>query len=227
LTSHPGNGDDTLPPAIHPSLGIARMRASHVPYLVPPLLVALLVSFAGTLGDPPAFLQGWDASGPSLSGMFESAAEPAQAPVPTPDAYEAEETEAAAPDVSEEPEPATSDIAAAPITGTLHTVWMIGDGNGYRFEPADIVIESGDGITFEMVSGGPHNVAFDPSTVGEARAALLANMPDQAGELSGTMLLDSGQRYTISFTNVPPGTYDYYCTPHLAMNMKGRITVRP
>ena len=45
------------------------------------------------------------------------------------------------------------------------TVKMIGDDKGYRFEPADITIKAGDAIKFVMVTGGPHNVAFDPATI--------------------------------------------------------------
>lgn len=123
---------------------------------------------------------------------------------------------------------AAAPAAAAPITGTMHEIKMIGDEKGYRFEPADITINSGDGITFTMVSGGPHNVAFpNPEALPEAaRTALLANMPEQMGELSGKMLLTPGETYVISFAGVPAGTYDYDCTPHLAMNMKGKITVQ-
>ena len=117
--------------------------------------------------------------------------------------------------------------AMAPITGTTHTVNMIGDGQGYRFEPADLTIAAGDGVKFVMVSGGPHNVAFDPATLSaEAKTALTANMPEQAGELSGKMLLNANEEYTISFAGVPAGSYDFHCTPHLAMNMKGKITIK-
>jgi plastocyanin len=117
--------------------------------------------------------------------------------------------------------------AMAPITGTTHEVKMIGDGTGYKFEPADITIKAGDGIKFVLVSGGPHNVAFDPAAVpAAAKAQLTANMPEQAGELSGKMMLNANESYTISFAGIPAGTYDYHCTPHLAMNMKGKITVQ-
>jgi plastocyanin len=115
----------------------------------------------------------------------------------------------------------------APITGITHTVNMVGDGQGYRFDPAEITIKAGDGIKFVFVSGGPHNVAFDPATLSaEAKTALLANMPEQAGELAGKMLLTANEDYTISFAGVPAGSYDYFCTPHLAMGMKGKITVQ-
>ncbi|MBL0938982.1 MAG: cupredoxin domain-containing protein [Gemmatimonadaceae bacterium] len=117
--------------------------------------------------------------------------------------------------------------AMAPITGTTHTINMVGDGQGYRFEPADLTIKAGDGIKFVFVSGGPHNVAFDPATLSpEAKSALIANMPEQAGELTGKMMLNANEEYTVSFANVPAGVYDYFCTPHLAMNMKGKITVQ-
>lgn len=136
---------------------------------------------------------------------------------------------AAAPAAEAAPAPAAAPAAGAmaPITGTTHTVNMVGDGQGYRFEPAEITIKAGDGIKFVMVSGGPHNVAFDPATLSAgAKSALLANMPEQAGELSGKMLLNANEDYTISFAGVPAGTYDYHCTPHLAMNMKGKITIK-
>jgi plastocyanin len=32
--------------------------------------------------------------------------------------------------------------------------------------------------------------------------------------------------YTISFANVPAGSYPFFCTPHLAMGMTGTITVK-
>lgn len=138
-------------------------------------------------------------------------------------------TDTAAAPAAAEAAPAAAPAAGAmaPITGTTHEVKMIGDGAGYRFEPANITVAQGDGIKFVMVSGGPHNVAFDPATLpAGAQAQLSANMPEQAGELSGKMMLNADESYTISFGGVAPGDYPYHCTPHLAMNMKGVITVK-
>lgn len=116
---------------------------------------------------------------------------------------------------------------AAPITGTTHEVKMVGDDKGYRFEPADITVKQGDGIKFVMVSGGPHNVAFDPATIpADVQPQLSANMPDQQGELSSPLFMNPNESYTISFANIKPGKYPYHCTPHLAMGMKGTITVQ-
>ncbi len=116
----------------------------------------------------------------------------------------------------------------APITGTTHEVKMVGDAKGYRFEPANLTVKQGDGIKWIMVSGGPHNVAFDPSTIPpDVRPQLDANMgTDRMSELSSNMKINPGESITISFGNIKPGQYPYHCTPHLALGMKGIITVQ-
>ena len=122
--------------------------------------------------------------------------------------------------------PAAGAVAMAPITGTIHEVKRIGDATGYKFVPADITVKAGDGIKYVMVSGGPHNVAFQNVTDPTVKAQLDANMPGQhMGELSGPMVMQPNEAYTVSFGKVPAGKYDYICTPHAAMNMKGAITV--
>lgn len=118
-------------------------------------------------------------------------------------------------------------VAAAPITGTTHEVKMIGDAQGYRFEPANITVKQGDGIKFVMVTGGPHNVAFDPATVpADVKPQLDANISEKMGELSSAMKMNPNESITVSFGNIKPGTYPYHCVPHLAMGMKGVITVQ-
>lgn len=126
------------------------------------------------------------------------------------------------------PATTTPPATGAPITGETKVVQMVGDATGARFEPAAITIKAGDGIRFEVVSLPPHNVAFDPAVVPEpAKAVLKTNMPDQdMGELAGKLLNSIGETYTLSFANVPPGTYEIICTPHLAMNMRMKVTVQ-
>jgi plastocyanin len=122
---------------------------------------------------------------------------------------------------------ATGTATAAPITGTTHEVKMLGDAQGYRFEPANITVKAGDGIKFTMVSGGPHNVAFDPATVPDAaKAQLDANISEKMAELQSAMKMNPGESITVSFANIPAGTYSFNCTPHLAMGMKGTVTVQ-
>ena len=116
---------------------------------------------------------------------------------------------------------------AAAITGTTHEVKMIGDATGYKFEPANLTVKQGDAVKFVMVSGGPHNVTFQNVTDAAAKAQLDANMPGQKmGELAGPMVMQPNEAYVVSFAKVPAGKYDYICTPHAAMNMKGTITVQ-
>ncbi len=135
---------------------------------------------------------------------------------------------ATAPSTAPAPAPAGGSATMAPITGTTHEVKMLGDAKGYRFEPANVTIKSGDGIKFTVVSGGPHNVAFDPATVpADQKAQLDANMgADKMGELSSALKTNPGESVTISFGNIKPGKYPYHCTPHLALGMKGEITVQ-
>jgi plastocyanin len=131
--------------------------------------------------------------------------------------------------------PAPAPSAAAPAnaaakvasTGATHDIKMIGDDKGYRFEPATVTIKAGDAVRFTMVSGGPHNVAFDPATVPpDSKNQLDANMDQKISELSSPMMMNPNETYTISFGGVKPGAYPFHCTPHLAMGMKGTITVQ-
>lgn len=117
--------------------------------------------------------------------------------------------------------------AAESANPTTHEVRMVMEGTSARFEPANLTIRSGDRIRFVTVSGAPHNVAFDPAKIPDAaEARLSAGMPGQIQPLSGALVLNAGDSYTISFAGVPAGRYEYFCMPHVAMNMKGVITVQ-
>ena len=125
------------------------------------------------------------------------------------------------------PAPAAGSAAMAPITGATKEVKMIGDAQGYRFDPANITIKAGDGIKFTVVGGGPHNVAFDPATVpADVQTQLDANISEKMGQLASALKTNAGESVTISFANIKPGKYPYHCTPHLALGMKGEITVQ-
>jgi plastocyanin len=119
----------------------------------------------------------------------------------------------------------TASMAA--ITGTTHEVKMIGDAQGYRFEPANITVKAGDGIKFTTINGGPHNVAFDPANVPtDVQGQLDANISEKMGQLSSALKTNPGESVTVSFANIKAGKYPYHCTPHLALGMKGEITVQ-
>jgi plastocyanin len=124
--------------------------------------------------------------------------------------------------------PAAGAVAAKPATGKTIEVKMNGDGTTYKFEPANITVKAGDNIKFVNVAGGPHNVTFNADSIPAAgRAQLSANMPNQMSDLSGPLLSNANDTYEISTAGLAPGKYPFYCTPHLAMNMKGVLTVTP
>jgi plastocyanin len=119
----------------------------------------------------------------------------------------------------------------APITGTTHEVKMIGDAKGFRFEPANITVKAGDGIKFENEGGGPHNVSFDAATVpADVKSQLNANFgadKDPNGDLASKLTgVAAGDAITVSFANIKPGTYSFFCLPHKMMGMTGKVTVQ-
>lgn len=125
------------------------------------------------------------------------------------------------------PAAATDMLVRGPGNPTTHEVKMVQVGEAYRFQPASLTVRPGDRVRFVNVSGGPHNVAFDAGKIPDAaEKQLAANRPDPIAPLSGALLTKPGESYTVSFAGVPPGAYPFSCMPHLAMGMKGVVTVR-
>ena len=116
--------------------------------------------------------------------------------------------------------------AAAPATGTVHEVKMEVTNQGDRYDPSPLTIKVGDTVKWINYSGGPHNIAFYPDSIPSGAAdALNADMLNQMAPLNGPLVTDSLGVYQVTFANVPPGTYKYYCIPHEAMGMKGTLIV--
>lgn len=114
----------------------------------------------------------------------------------------------------------------APVAGRILEVKMIGDAKGYRFEPARIVAKPGDGIRFVVVSGEPHEVAFDLDRVPpETRLQLVANMPNGTNGHSPLLAVPS-EAWMVSLTGLKPGIYPFVSTPRLPQGMKGEIEIR-
>jgi plastocyanin len=126
----------------------------------------------------------------------------------------------------------TALVAAAvrgqrPAPPHVHEIRMILDEKGYRFEPSVVTIAPGDSVAFRSVSGQPHSVAFDTTSIPMATAKILSDrMAGKIGTLSGPLLVAAGQRYAIGFAEVPPGHYRFFCLPHVALRMTGEIIVR-
>ena len=117
--------------------------------------------------------------------------------------------------------------ASAASASVEHVVRMVLEGGAYRFEPAALTARPGDRITFVNESGGPHNVAFDAAAIDDAlEAPLAAGMPTPMAPLAGPLMTEAGARYTIALDGVAPGSYAFFCMPHVTMKMSGTLTVR-
>jgi plastocyanin len=115
----------------------------------------------------------------------------------------------------------------APATGATVSVKMIGDAKGYRFEPSTITVKAGDAVSFTNVAGGPHNITFWADSIPSGTAPQLqANMPNTTGPLTSPLFVTADQVYTISTAKLKPGTYKFYCMPHLALGMHGELVVQ-
>lgn len=122
--------------------------------------------------------------------------------------------------------PAQQPAAPAQAAGNVIRVRMMQQGSRYMYEPANFAVRQGDVVEFVNVSGFPHNVQFEPGKIPAGAADVLnRNMPNRLGALMSPMFTQANQTYRISFAGAPVGTYEYFCLPHRAMNMKGVITV--
>jgi plastocyanin len=79
-----------------------------------------------------------------------------------------------------------------------------------KFEPATINVKAGEEVTWTN-TGGAHTV-----TGGE-------EAPDPASPIGNNNLFDPNATVKVKFDK--PGTYKYFCQPHLAVGMVGEVVV--
>ena len=122
----------------------------------------------------------------------------------------------------------TAGPSARPVSGTIHTVHMLLDDEGFRFDPGYLTVAEGDGVRFVMVSGVPHNVTFDEQFIpAGARPQLAANLAELgARDLAAPVVATIDSAYVISTAGLPRGDYLFYCAPHRSLNMHGVLTVK-
>ncbi len=86
----------------------------------------------------------------------------------------------------------------------------------FRFEPAAVTVSPGDTLRFVQTTATPHNVDFRATPEGAVLGP--AKM--------GPFLTAVGQQYDLVIdARFPAGTYQFVCTPHEMMGMKGSFTV--
>ena len=124
-------------------------------------------------------------------------------------------------------QPAAAPAAEPAAGGASHDVNMVLEGSTYKFDPAELSIKAGDVVNFHNKSGGPHNVSFWADSIPAGGADVLKGaMPDQMAPLEGPLLTEQDAVYKVSFASAPAGDYKFYCLPHLALGMKGKISVQ-
>jgi len=134
----------------------------------------------------------------------------------TPAAFTVTVSASATPAAGATASPAASAAAAAPLT--IHMT------SALRFDPADAKVGVGQTVTW--VNDGPiqHTATDD-----EAKNPVAQAHPEYAQLPAGAAawdsgLLDPGKSFSQTFT--VPGTYHYFCLPHVLAGMRGTITVR-
>lgn len=86
----------------------------------------------------------------------------------------------------------------------------------FAFEPADLTVRPGDVIRFTQKGIQPHNVEFRRVPRGV----------DLGGTRMGPFLVKKDDVYELRIdARFKPGIYEFVCTPHELMGMKGRFTV--
>ena len=86
----------------------------------------------------------------------------------------------------------------------------------FKFDPAVISAAPGDTIRFTQTTTTPHNVELKATPTGvDAGAAKM-----------GPFLTTHGSTYDLVLdAKFTPGTYQFACTPHEVLGMKGTLTV--
>ncbi|MCX2819011.1 beta-propeller domain-containing protein [Haladaptatus sp. F3-133] len=135
--------------------------------------------------------------------------EPMPQPTPTPDV----ERESGASGDGVSAPTVGQDGEATSLTGREDVTVEVGAGaQGFRFEPADIVVDEGTTVRWVWNGrGGQHNVV-------ESDGEQPLGKPSFGSELA-----DGENEFTHTFGE--PGSYDYVCAPHIAQGMVGTVEV--
>jgi plastocyanin len=121
---------------------------------------------------------------------------------------------------------ATTPAATTPTAaGATHDVNMVLEGSSYKYVPEQLTIKPNDVVRYHNKSGGPHNVAFWADSIPSGAASAIT-VPEPMSPLSSKLVVAPDEVIEVKFNNAPAGEYKYYCTPHLALGMKARLTVK-
>ena len=109
--------------------------------------------------------------------------------------------------------------------GATHDVDMVLEGSQYKYVPDQLTVGKNDVIRYHNKSGGPHNVAFWADSIPPGAASAIV-LPEPMAPLSSKLAVAPDEVLEVKLNNAPSGEYKFYCTPHLALGMKGKLTVQ-
>ncbi len=114
-------------------------------------------------------------------------------------------------------------FVAPPTTTTIPGMQIptvtVGPGGSFTFDPETIIIRAGETVRWRFASLG-HNVVSGSGSTADG----IFCSPDDSG-CANAPLANTGTIYEHTFPE--PGTFPYFCTPHLAFGMRGRVIVEP
>lgn len=111
--------------------------------------------------------------------------------------------------------------------GITHQVSMIGNAEGFRFDPSEVTIAASEAIRFIVVDGGPHNVVFEGQNLtSDSQTRLDQQISDRTAPLTSGTLSESGEAVTVSFAAMPAGRYPFFCGTHGTTGMRGTVIVQ-
>jgi plastocyanin len=120
------------------------------------------------------------------------------------------------------PNPACPGVAPTTTTtlpeAEVPTV-TVGPGGALRFDPSSITIHVGETVRWRWSSSG-HNVVSGSGGTADGRFC----SPNDRG-CGSAPLSDAGAMYEHTFMEA--GTFPYFCAPHFAFGMTGRVVVEP
>jgi plastocyanin len=131
----------------------------------------------------------------------------------------------AAGDSAGTPDQSAPAAAAPAAAGKTHDVSMEFDGKTAKYVPDQLTIGPNDVIKYHNKSGPPHNVSFWEDSIPKGAASHIV-VPEPTGTLASKLVVAPDEVIEVKFNDAPKGEYKYYCLPHMAFGMKGKLSVQ-
>lgn len=118
---------------------------------------------------------------------------------------------------------------ATDMTGQDEVDVEVGAGEtGFRFDPADIVVDAGTTVVWTWVGGGgSHDVTHaegdEPYEPSDEEAPIQREAGGETPLFKSELVNGDGHEFTYTFEE--SGTYEYVCTVHVTQGMVGSVEV--